>query len=141
MKIDRNNFLIAAAMLGLGSVAVPACGASSNSERDTEVTTEMETPGGEYERTVETEYDVDQEEDGRTVTRETEVECEAEGDLAHLCREQRAQRSARLVEPRQAQPGDGQGRATAAGPKPEVVYEGTTTPPQAGTDTDGPTRE
>src|SRR5688500_14571040 len=132
MKIDRNNFLIAAAMLGLGSVGVTACGASTESERETEVATEMETPGGEYERTVETEYEVDEESGERTVTREREVECEAEGDLAHLCREQSQQRSARLVEPRQAVPGDGRARSTAAGPKPEVVYEGTTTPPQAG---------
>jgi hypothetical protein len=125
------------------------CGASANSEHETEVEHEMEVAGGEYEREVETETEVDQEEDGRTVTREREVECEAEGTLAHLCREQRqTQRSARLVEPRQAQPGDGRASEAIAGPKPEVTYEGQTparaaqpSTVQTGTDSDGPTRE
>jgi hypothetical protein len=144
MKIDRNNFLIAAAILGLGTAAVPACGgASTETERERETEVAMETEGGEYEREVETDVETESEDGERTMTRTRHVECEAEGDLAHLCRD--GQRSARLVEPRQARPGETQAQPVAAGPKPEVTYEGQTpaaaNPPQAGSDSDGPTRE
>jgi hypothetical protein len=93
MKSERNNGVVAAALaalVGLGLLAASACGASTNTEREREVTTTRRQPGGEYERVVWTQTTTDQEEDGRTQTTERDVDCEAEGNLSHLCGGQRS---------------------------------------------------
>lgn len=138
MKIDRQKFMVAAALLGLG--IAPACGASSESERETEVEHHAENSGGELEREVETETEIEREDGETEISREVEIEEEREGSFAR-----RGSRNAQVM----ALTTRDQPETVSPGVKPQVVYEGQTgagargaqqtTPPQ--TDSEGPTRE
>src|SRR5689334_10263462 len=152
MKIDRQKFLVAAAILGLGTAIVPACGSSVDSERERETTVTVETEGGEYSRNVETEADeeTDHEADApeHRVTVSREVETEREGEFLHrdptpaelgLRAHRQTQARTQLAEPRQAQPGDGQAQPMPSAVKPPST--GTTQRAAQQTPAAGPTHE